>query len=166
MGRSTLPRLVFLLLGVSLAVGCGTSQSATEKATAQAAVLGTWEYEVDGTAPLDRGVFHITTQGDRLRGIVRDQRLGRFRARVDVSSSRLALVLDELRISGHIEDDQFTALLRRPQWDVTQRSQYRRRRARGRSATLYARRIRSGATADKPSILECRSLLREADGCS
>jgi hypothetical protein len=166
MRRHFLPTLApLLVLCAGLLVGCASSQSAEEKAAARAAVIGTWEYRVDGMAPLDQGVFQITTRNGRLRGIVQDRRLGRLRARVDVGNSRLELAFDDLRISGFIEDDKFTGYLRRRQWDVSTRSRYRRR-SRFRSASLFARRVESGVSADKPSALECEPLLRETDDCS
>ncbi len=161
---TTLIPLLFALCAGVLG-GCASSQSAKEKAAARASVIGTWEYRVEGIAPLDQGVFQITKKNGRLRGIVRDRRLGRLRARVDVNASRLELALDGLRISGYIEDDEFTGYLRRQQWDVSTRSQYRRR-SRSRSVSLFARRIQGGTAADTPSILECRSLLREANDCN
>jgi len=167
MGRRLLMTFVPLLLALcaGLVMGCASSQSTTEDAASQAAVIGTWEYKVDGTAPLDQGVFRITTQDGRLLGILRDRRLGRLRARVDVNDSRLELSLDNLRISGYVENDQFTGFLRRRQWDVSIRRQSRRR-SQFRSASLFARRVQSAVTADTPSFLECRSLLREANGCN
>ncbi len=165
MGRFLLIRMVLVLFGGGLALGCASSESAADNAAAQAAVIGTWEYEVNGVAPLNRGVFRITRQGDRLRGVIRDQRIGRLRARVDVRSSRLELVLSDLRISGFIEDDQFTAYLRRQQWSVTTRSP-NRRRSRRQSASLHARRVQSAAAVDGPSTLACRPLLREANECN
>lgn len=154
-----------LVLCSGLVIGCASSQSAQEKAAAQAAVIGTWEYRVDGVAPLDQGVFQIARKNGRLQGIVQDRRRGRLRARVDVGDSRLELSIDDFRISGFIEDDQFTGFLRRRQWDVSTRSRYRRR-SRFRSASLFARRVQSAVTAEKPSALECRPLLRETDDCS
>lgn len=167
MRRSVSTPLIPLLFALCAGVlgGCASSQSAQEKAAARAAVVGTWEYRVEGIAPLDQGVFRITTKDGRLRGIVQDRRLGRLRARVDVSDSRLELMFDDLRISGYIEDDEFTGYLRRRQWDVSTRRRYRRR-SRFRSASLFARRVQSGTAADTPSILECRSILREANGCN
>jgi len=166
MRRHFLPPLALLLvLCTGLVLGCASSQSAEEKAAARAAVVGTWEYRVDGRAPLDQGVFQITTRNGRLRGILQDRRLGRIRTRVDVGDSRLELAFDDLRISGFIKDDQFTGFLRRRQWDVSTRNRYRRR-SRFRSASLFARRVESGVSADKPSALDCRSLLRETDDCS
>ena len=156
---------VLLVLELGLLSACATSQPAQNEAALRAAVVGTWSYDVQGFAPLDQGRFHITVRDGRLRGLIRDRRLGRLQARVDVRNSRLELTLDDLRISGHIEDDQFTAFLRRDQWDVRTRRQTRTR-SQFRSASLYATRIRSAAAADKPNILECRSLLREADGCN
>lgn len=156
--------LLFFLFGAGLVGACASSQSTQDEAVARAAVVGTWAYEVEGFAPLERGRFRITIQDGDLQGIVRDRRLGRLHARVQVHDSRLELALDDLRISGYIEDDQFTGYLRRSQWDVTARRQTRTR-SEFRSASLFARRVRSAAAVDKPEILECRSLLREANGC-
>ena len=165
MKRSFATILVLPLLCVGLVTGCASSESTTNDAAVRAAVVGTWEYRVQGRAPLDQGVFRISMQNGRLRGILQDRRRGRLRVRVHAGDSRLALALDDLRISGHIEDDQFTGFLRRQQWDVSSRRRYHRRRSRFRSASLFARRVQSAAAADTPSILECRSLLREANGC-
>jgi len=161
----SLVRLILVLvLGPGLLGACATSRSAQDEAALRAAVVGTWAYDVKGFAPLDQGRFHITVRDGTLRGLIRDRRLGRLRARVEVQDSRLELTLDNLRISGYIEDDQFTGFLRRARWNVTTRRQARTR-SQFRSASLYARRIRSAAVADKPDVLECRSLLREASGC-
>lgn len=162
---STISAPFLLVLCAGLVMGCASSQSTTEDAASQAAVVGTWEYKVNGAAPLDQGVFRITTKDGRLRGILRDRRLGRLRARVDVNDSRLELSFEDLRISGYVEDDQLTGFLRRRKWDVSTRRQSRRR-SRFRSASFSARRVQSAAAADTPSILECRSLLREANGCN
>lgn len=158
-------QLLLLLIPLAgLVGGCASSRSAGEVAASRAAVIGTWKYQVDGMAPLDRGVFHITSKNGRLRGIVRDQRRGRLFAEVRVNDSRMELTLGNFLISGRIEDGQFMGTLRRERWDVT--VPYRvRRRSRFRSASFYARRVQSAAAADLVPILECRSILREANGC-
>lgn len=164
MGRVFSTQLVLLLLGIGLVVGCASSRSAENEAAARAAVVGTWEYRVQGFAPLDQGVFRISTDNGQLRGILQDRRLGRLRARVDVSDSHLELVFDDLRISGYIEDNQFTGYLRLQRWSVTAR-QWGRSQSQFRTASLFAQRVQSAVAGDKPSILECRSLLREVDDC-
>lgn len=156
--------LLLLVVGPGLLGACATPRSAQDRAALRASVVGTWAYDVEGRAPLDQGRFQITVRDGTLRGLVRDRRLGRLRARVEMHDSRLELSIDDLRISGYVEDNQFTGVLRQSQWDVTARRQ-RRSRSRFRSATLFAERIRSAAVADKPTILECQSLLREANGC-
>lgn len=175
MGQRFSVRLVPLLLifCTGAVIGCLSSQSARdqsarEEAADRAAVIGTWEYEVQGVAPLERGTFRITIKKGRLRGIIRDRRRGRIRARVEVNDSRLELSLDNLRISGHIENDEFTGSLRRHEWDITASSSRNNVRSRFRppSAYLFARRVESAAAADTPSILECRPILREANGCN
>ena len=164
--RASAACLILLFFGAILAAGCASSESTQDSAAPQVAVIGTWEYKVSGTAPLDQGVFQIANEDGQLRGIIRDQRIGRLRARVDVNDSRLELTLDGLRISGYIEDDQFTGFLRHQQWDVTSRRRTdRRARSQFRSASFYAKRVQSAMAADKPSVLECRSLLREVDDC-
>jgi hypothetical protein len=153
-----------LVLGAGLVDGCASSQSVQDDAAAQAAAVGTWAYEVQGAAPLDEGRFHITVEDGTLKGLVRDRRLGRLRARVQLRDSRLELALEDLRISGYIEDDQFTGSLRRARWNVTTRRQTRSQ-SRFRSTSLFAQRVQSATAADKPRVLDCRSLLRETSGC-
>ena len=155
---------LLLLLGAGLVGSCASSRSAQDRDAARAVAVGTWSYEVEDVAPLDQGRFHITVQDGALQGIVRDRRLGRLRANVRVRDSRLEIDLRDLRISGYIEDDQFTGFLRRSHWNVTTRRQTRTR-SQFRSASLFARRVRSAAAVDKPGVLECQSLLREADDC-
>ena len=116
--RASAACLILLFFGAILAAGCASPESTQDSAAPQVAVIGTWEYKVSGTAPLDRGVFQIANEDGQLRGIIRDRRVGRLRARVDVNDSRLELTLDGLRISGYIEDEQLTGFLRRQQWDV------------------------------------------------
>lgn len=155
-----------LVAAGTIAVGCLPSEQTTkENAAARAAVIGTWEYRVDGAAPLDEGTFQITTKDGQLRGVLRDRRLGRLQTRVDVNDSRLELSFDDLRISGYVEDGQLTGFLRRRKWDVSTRRRSQRR-SQFRSASFSARRVQSAAAADTPSILKCRSLLRETDGCN
>jgi hypothetical protein len=158
--------LPLLALCAGFVMGCLPSEQTTkENAAARAAVIGTWEYRVEGAAPLDEGIFQITTQDGRLRGIVEDRRLGRRRARVDLNDSRLELSFDEFLISGHVEDNQFTGFLERREWNVA--SQRRPpRRSQFRSVSLLARRVQRAGVADTPSILECRPILREANGCN
>ena len=165
--RRVLPlRLALLLLCVGLAAGCASSRSAEDDAADRAAVIGTWKYEVEGSAPLSTGAFQITERDGRLQGLLRDRRQGRLRARVKLKDRRLELIIDQLRVSGRIEDDQFTGFLRRQQWGVTTRRRTRRRtRSHFRSTSFHAQRVRSASAADRPSILECESILREANGC-
>lgn len=161
---SFLPVLVLCAVAPGLLGACASSRATDDQAARRASVVGTWEYDVEGWAPLDQGRFQITVQEGSLQGLVRDRHLGRLRARVEVHDSRLELALDDLRISGYVKDGQFTGVLRRSQWDVTA-SRPRQPRSQFRSATLFAERVRSAAAADTPNVLECRSLLREADGC-
>lgn len=166
MRRTFLLEFALLFLGLGLVMGCASSRSTQDDAAARAAAVGTWKYEVDGFAPLHAGVFQIEERNGRLQALIQDRRQGRLRARVNVKDRRLELTIDDLRISGRIEDDQFTGFLRRQQWDVSTRQRTRRRReSQFRSASLYARRVRSASAADRPSILECESILREANGC-
>lgn len=145
-------------------LGCTSSESARSSKEARASAIGVWEYKVSGVAPLDEGTFQITEQNGRLRALLQDRQRGRLRARVTLQDSHLTLTLDELRISGQIENGTFTGFLRRPQWDVNTRRQ-RRSRSQFRSAPLQAQRVESASTVDEPSALDCQSILREADGC-
>jgi len=159
-------RCALLFLCAGLAAGCASSRSAEDDAAGRAAALGTWRYEVDGSAPLSTGVFQIAERKGRLQGFLRDRRRGRLQARVKLQDRRLELTVDGLRVSGRIEEGQFTGVLRRERWDMTTRRRTRRRtRSRVRSASVHARRVRSASAADRPSILECESILREANGC-
>ena len=165
--RMTLsPRLLLLFLFVAAGIaGCASPRSAQHSAAAEAAAIGTWRYEVEGYAPLDEGTFQIMKKNGRLQGLLRDRRRGRYRVRVDLRDSRLELKVDDLRISGYIENGTFTGFLRPQRWSVVSRRQ-QRSRSRFRSTSLYARRIQSAAAADKPSILDCRPILREDSGCN
>lgn len=157
--------LIWYLIGFGLLGGCTSSDAARDQAAARAAVVGTWSYEVKGFAPLDQGRFRIMIQDGDLQALVRDQRRGRLRARVEIHGSRLELTFGNLRISGYVEDDQFTGSLHRIEWDV--RSQPDTRvRSQFQSIPLFAQRVRSAAAVDKPEVLECRPLLREKDGCN
>jgi hypothetical protein len=157
---------LILVFCAGFMMGClPAEQTAEEDAETRAAVVGTWKYRVDGAAPLDEGVFRITTQDGRLRGILQDRRLGRLRARVDVNGSRLELSFDNFLISGYVENNEFTGFLERQRWNVASQSEPRRR-SQFSSVSLLARRVQRAGVADKPSILECRSILREANGCN
>lgn len=169
MRRAFLLEFVLLFLGLGLIMGCASSRSTQDDAATRAAAVGTWKYEVDGFAPLHAGVFQIAERDGRLQALVQDRRQGRFRARVHVKDRRMELTIDELRISGRIEDDQFTGFLRLQRWDVSTRTRQRTRRRRKRqfrSASLHARRVRSASAVDEPSVLKCESILREANGCN
>lgn len=162
--RRIIPSL--LVLGVlSIAIGCASSEPTQSETAARAAALGTWQYQVDGIAVLNRGEFTITEKEGRLRAQIRDDRRGRFFARVQLNGSRMQLSLKDLRISGRIEDDSFTGTLRRPVWDVTSSSRMRRS-SRTRSASLVAHRVSSGMPSDPKTPLDCPSILWETDdGC-
>lgn len=158
--------LLLFVLCAGFVMGCLPSKQTTkEDAAARAAVIGTWEYRVDGAAPLNEGIFRITTQDGRLEGIVQDRRLGRWQARVDVTNSRLELSFDNFLISGYVENDEFTGFLERRQWNVANQRRPRRR-SQFRSVSLLARRVQRAGVADTPEILECRPVLREANGCN
>lgn len=165
-GLSSPQAFLLILLPIALITGgCASSQSTSSDSRARAAAIGTWEYRVTGNAPLDRGTFQISVENGRLKGTVRDQRRGRFRAQVDVSGSRMELTVGRLRISGKIEDERFSGFLRLQQWDVSTSSRRRRRQSGLTTASLYAERVRSGGAAGAVPALDCRSILREADGC-
>lgn len=160
-------QLAFLLLIplLGLATGCASSRSAEEAAADRAAAIGTWRYQVTGSAPLHRGVFHISLQNGRLQGLVRDQLRGRLSAQVNVRDSRMELTLGQFSISGIIEDETFTGFLRRQQYDVSTPYPRKQSRRRSRTAPLYAHRIQSAAVEGAAPPLECESILREANGC-
>lgn len=74
---------------------------------ARTAAIGTWKYRVEGPAALSRGEFRIAVEEDQLRALMRDERRGRLTAQVVLDGARMELSLNELRISGRIEDDTF-----------------------------------------------------------
>lgn len=162
--RKILPSLI--VFGVlTLVIGCASSEPTESETAARSAALGTWEYRVDGIAPLNRGEFTITEKDGQLRAQIRDDRRGRFVARVQLNGSRLQLSMNDLRISGRIEDGSFTGTLRRPIWDVSTSSRMRRS-SRTRSASLVARRVASGSATGPETALDCPPILWETDdGC-
>lgn len=162
--RIALSFLTAFIVGV-FAAGCASTHSPEEEARARAAAIGTWEYRVDGVAALHRGEFQITTENGRLRAQIRDERRGRFVARVKLNGSRMQLALENLRISGRIEDGSFTGTLYRPTWDVTTSSRSRRS-SQTRSASLVAQRIASSPVVERSLPFDCPSILWETDdGC-
>lgn len=160
------PALLLSLLVALLTPGCLSSQSATDTAASRAAALGTWQYQVTGRAPLHRGVFRITSKDGHLQALVRDERRGRFTARVRVNNSRMELTLGQLRISGQIKDGSYSGFLHLDQWDVSAPNRSREQWSASPTASLFAERVQSGVMAGVGSGLECESILREANGCS
>lgn len=157
---SSLPLLTSALVCLALTAACSTSQPASgpDAAAERAAVVGLWEYQASNSAYLDRGVFKITVQDGRLQGTLRDNRLGALPIRVEVRDRSMEMVVDDLRINGRLDDDKFTAFVRRPMWDVSsrQRAGYRNRsRQNPPTGSLFARRIESMGTAVADVPLGC-----------
>lgn len=160
-----LHRAILFVFVASLLWGCASSQPSTQNRAEESKAIGTWEYRVQGPAPLDRGLFRISRRNGRLRAIVRDRFQGRLYARVDVHDSRLELTIDELRISGQIDDDHFRGFLRLQRWDVSMRPDVRRPPSALRRASITAERVESVRPVHGDGGLDCRSILREANGC-
>jgi hypothetical protein len=125
--------------------------------------MGTWAYRTTGTPLLDQGSIQIERQDERLTATVRDTRRGRLRARVNVRDDRMELRLDDVVISGRLEDGRYQATVELATWDVragrsmAPSSQWARE-ARG---SLVAHRQDTGPREATPSE-RCRPLLRES----
>jgi hypothetical protein len=160
--RATGPCLVLgvMLFGSALG-GCATSRPDTT-VDEQMQVLGTWEYWTDGISLLQHGTLQIETRDGTLVARFRDQWSGSFDARVRLRGTRMEIVFDRLRITGHLANDAFRGTARTPEWDVTRQSA--RRETPG---TFRAQRIRPPLAADERSRYGCPSLLRETSyACS
>ena len=161
--RASLLVWTLLLGGLIVLSGCTSSRPPEERRAEQAQALGTWQYRVTGSPLLDRGSIQIEREGDRLLAILRDARRGPLRARVSVRDDRMELRIDQVVVSGRLEDDRYRATVELATWDVrggpsVGRSSQAARRARG---TLTARR-EGGKGRDSALNEQCRPLLRES----
>ncbi len=96
--------------------------------------------------------------------MLRDTRRGRLDANVSQRGSRLEFTLNQVRVSGRIEDDRFVGLLRRPMWDVSTSQEVNRRRQRtSDSGSIVARRVRNPGWMGSVPGLNCPSVLVETN---
>lgn len=164
MRRLVVPRTVLLgvlLLGVTFA-GCATTASAPSPEE-RAAVVGVWEYRTSGSPYLGRGTIHFQVRNGRLQAMLRDTQQGRLRANVNQRGTRLELDLNQVRVSGRIEDDRFVGLFSRPMWDVsTSQEVHHRRQRTSNSGSIVARRVRSPEWMGSVPGLDCPSILVES----
>lgn len=157
--------LALVVALVALGIGCASTPPSSSDVTGKSAVLGTWEYRAEGASKLTHGKFQISIEDGELRAFLHDEIRGEVDGRVKLRGTRMELTLDNLRISGRIEDNTYRATLSRPFWDVSTSSRSRRF-SRARTASFVARRIVRGIGLDPLPALECPSILRETDdGC-
>lgn len=140
-----------MLLCSGLWTGCASSSEMDAASSDPAHVVGTWEYRSYDSPLLGEGVLQIFIDQGRLEGQLRDSRIGRVPVQVSFRNSNLNLSLREtlgpsssITVSGHVEDETFTAFLRRPTYDVsTSQDVFGRRSQTSSSGSLYARRVRA-----------------------
>lgn len=147
-----------------LAVGLSacTSRTAEEIAEDRARVLGSWEYQTDGIAALQRGTLQISAHKDTLVGRIQDTWRGTLEARVSLRGAHMELQLDRVRITGDLEGNRFTGSVQKPVWDTARGDPWR-----GSTGYFVARRVRSESATGARNNLGCPSLLREVSyACS
>lgn len=149
--RRPLLTCLVVLLGGTLLTGCASSGETKSETSDPAQVVGVWEYRSYDSPLLGEGVLQITLNQGHLEGQLRDSRIGRVPVRVSFRNSNLNLSLREtigtsssLTVTGHVEDETFTAFLRRPTYDVsTSQDVFGRRAQSSSSGSLFARRVRA-----------------------
>ena len=161
--RPSLLVWLFVLGGLIMLSGCTSSRPPEERRAQQAQALGTWQYRVTGSPLLDRGSIQIEREGDRLYAVLRDERRGPLRARVTVREDRMELRLDQVVVSGSLEDGRYRATVEWVTWDVRgsrsfARSPQSASRTRG---ILTAQRRGTEGRGFSPTD-RCRPLLRES----
>jgi hypothetical protein len=148
--------LIGMLVG-SLVVGCTSSRSAEEVASDRANVLGVWKYRTDGVSMLQHGTLQIRVQDGRLTGRFNDQWRGTVEANVLLDGSHMEFNLNQVRISGRIQQDRFEGAIRRSFWDVSESGNER-----ARPGYIVARRVRAQSVVTEMVDVGCPSLLHEA----
>lgn len=152
-----LPVFLCLLFAIApLIAGCATSRSPAEIASDRQDVLGTWEYQTNGTTALQRGTLRITVDEGNLVGVFEDSWRGELNADVSLYGSHMELSLDRVRISGRFQNGRFEASIQQEYSAVSLRSNRRR------AGYFIARRIRSASTMSNLTDVGCTSLLRES----
>ncbi|WP_028566763.1 hypothetical protein [Salisaeta longa] len=154
-------KVIVGVLGVCVLGACsGLSNSASQPSAHEAhRVLGTWQYQANGTQVLSRGTFQIAMRKGQLRGILRDAKRGAIPLQVRVHNNRLSLDLEAYQVRGIVEGDAFTATLERPMWDVSvapPTSRVPRAAPRDDRGALFARRVERAGLAVPP--LGCKDV--------
>ena len=153
-----------LLLGCFLLPGGRTSTQQTADRGTSNEVLGTWKYRaMAGSDVLDEGVIRISMVQGRLQGTLRDRRIGTVPVDVSYRGQRLELDLDEIRIYGRVQNDEYTAYYERPIWDVTTSQSLRHRGSDRINGSLSARRVHSTGYYEPNVGLGCDPLTIESD---
>ncbi|PEN15118.1 hypothetical protein CRI94_02180 [Longibacter salinarum] len=158
---------IALLAAFVVFSGCASTQSASDRGNTND-VLGTWKYRtMAGSDVLDEGVIQITMVQGRLEGTLRDARVGTIPVDVSYRGERLELDLDEIRIYGRVQNDEFTAYYERPMWDVSTSQDVRHQTNNRLSGSLSARRVHSTGYEEPDIDLGCDALTVESkSACS
>jgi len=159
----SLPRfLLGLLLASALGLTACASSSSTTSRGDSSEILGTWQYRaMAGSQLLDEGIFRITYERGRLRGILRDSRIGTNPVDVRYSGKQLLLDLDGIQIRGRVENNRFVAYYERSLWDVSSSQSFRHPSQRL-NGSLSARRVEVQGYSGPNIQLGCDNLLIES----
>lgn len=159
--------LAMVLGGVVLG-GCASSQSSVEESLQPSDVAGTWRYRTTGSPALSSGVIRIQHKDGDLRATLRDARRGQFRTRqVSLRGSWLEMRLDQVLVSGRLQERRYRASVEIITWDVTTSSELARRSTYSRRGTMEAYQVRSSPQFGGAATYGCTPLLRESSfACS
>lgn len=150
---------------VFLLAGCTASAPTAISPEQASSVVGVWEYDVTGSPHLANGTLKIGFQDGRLTGTVRDRQRGHLSARIRLQGRRFEMRVDEVYVSGRVEDNRLQAFCRRPLWDVSTSQNVGRTgqpRRPSYSARLVARRVTAFPSAPA-SASRCDPLLEEVN---
>lgn len=160
--RSFPRRLLGLLFASALVFSACANSSSTTSRGDSSEILGTWQYRaMAGSQLLDEGIFRITYERGRLRGVLRDSRIGTTPVDVRYSGKQLLLDLDGIQIRGRVENNRFVAYYERSMWDVSTSQSYRRASQRL-NGSLSARRVQVRGYSGPAIQLGCDNLLIES----
>lgn len=154
--------IALVAMATSLA-GCMSPRTIQEIRADQAAALGMWEYRVRGSPALDQGTMRIHRQNGRLTARLRDASRGRLRAQVSVRDQWMELRLDQVRVSGRLENGSFRGSVTIPTWDVSTSQRARRRARLQAQGSLLAHRVNTSPRSGAAEEIGCAPLLRESN---
>ena len=150
------------LVALLLLSGCASAGQTTDRGDTSE-VLGTWRYRtVAGSSLFDEGVIQITMQNGRLEGMLRDSRLGVAPLDVSYRGDNLQLRLEDIRIRGRVEDNEYVAFYERSMWDVTTPQRAQRRGQERVNGSLAARRVEAKGYDLQLPPLGCEEIFQEA----